>query len=691
MKTKLLIITAMLGISTLASCSPTGTNVNPVNRSENPISEVSSSSSNQESSSEELSEEEINSSSSGENSSEASSEEEIINYSKDINDYYGGYYSSLSSWTNGEDLKNQLHALISKNIKKQKYSGNWEVNTVADVSQYNFDMLDQVYSSKDIPTYFTAGYGTGGWNREHAFCQSLMGHYVSSYSVTAKTKNPKKIKLNSIYQLSSVSIRGTRFYAIYKNGFEGYCDGFENDSEIVYTNKENVYVYTKSSKASKNLGALSSLEISYSSPVITFKVDSNTKEFTPTTVDYNYSSEGNGGVASDFHNLFASEMTGNTSRGNLNFGEAGDATTNYVKGDKNFEPADEDKGRLARAILYMDTCYDDLSIQEEYAEMDQVTATNKGAFGNASTIISWADSFDVNYQEYQHTQRVYEYQTNRNPYVDFPELIDYVYGNKKDNAGTIQDILKSSTQNKLHTAEKNYKNFAFSNATYEYQVGDKFTTSTLKLFDTYTDLSKEEVTDRSEFNFSIPENYEFTASDIGTKTVTITRGEETYSYSIEVKEYDASQNYEYQYTADKNDFTIDAKSCTLNGVKFNLTYDNFEYVSSDKTKGVQIGKSTNLTKKFTLESESDFAFDNKNKITNVRFSGTPGSGTTINVSIYVGDTLVSTKALNYDKDNLVQNLDFALSTPSSGKLKIVIDNNTDKAFYIHDISVDLVD
>ena len=668
MKTKLLIITAMLGISTLASCSPTGTSVNPASSSE-----------------------QTSSFSSGESSSEASSEEEIINYSKDINDYYGGYYSSISSWTNGVDLKNQLHALISKNIKKQKYSGNWEVNTVADVSQYNFDMVDQVYSSKDIPTYFTAGYGTGGWNREHAFCQSLMGHYVSSYSVTGTNKNHKKITLNAIYQLSSVSIRGTRFYAIYKNGFEGYCDGFENDSEIVYIDKGNVYVYTKSSKSSVNFGTLSSLEISYSSSVITFKVGSETKEFTPTIVDYNYSSEGDGGVASDFHNLFASEMTGNTSRGNLNFGEAGDATTNYVKGDKNFEPADEDKGRLARAILYMDTCYDDLSIQEEYAEMNQVTATNKGAFGNASTIISWADSFEVNYQEYQHTQRVYEYQTNRNPYVDFPELIDYVYGNKKDKAGTIQDILKSSTQNKLHTAEKNYKNFAFSNAIYEYQVGDKFTTSTIKLFDTYTDLSKQEVTDRSEFNFSIPEDYEFTASDIGTKTVTITRGEETYSYSIEVKEYDVSQNYEYQYTAVETDFAINAESCILNGVKFNLTYDNFKYLSSNKTKGVQIGKAKELTKEFTLESESDFTFDNKNKIANVRFSGTPGSGTTINVSIYIGDTLVSTKKLDYDKDNLVQNLDFALSTPASGKLKIVIDNDTNKAFFIHDISVDLVD
>ena len=222
-------------------------------------------------------------------------------------------------------------------------------------------------------------------------------------------------------------------------------------------------------------------------------------------------------------------------------------------------------------------------------------------------------------------------------------------------------------------------------------MGDKFTTSTIKLFDTYTDLSKQEVTDRSEFNFSIPEDYEFTASDIGTKTVTITRGEETYSYSIEVKEYDVSQNYEYQYTAVETDFAINAESCILNGVKFNLTYDNFKYLSSNKTKGVQIGKAKELTKKFTLESESDFTFDNKNKIANVRFSGTPGSGTTINVSIYIGDTLVSTKKLDYDKDNLVQNLDFALSTPASGKLKIVIDNDTNKAFFIHDISVDLVD
>ena len=41
-------------------------------------------------------------------SSSSSGSSEFI----DNTDYYNGYYASLVSWNNGEDLKNQLNAII---------------------------------------------------------------------------------------------------------------------------------------------------------------------------------------------------------------------------------------------------------------------------------------------------------------------------------------------------------------------------------------------------------------------------------------------------------------------------------------------------------------------------------------------------------------------------------------------------
>ena len=99
--------------------------------------------------------------------------------------YYGGYYVPISSWENGEDLKNKLHALISSNFTGLVYDGNWETNQIAEQSLTNFDFVNVIYSQKDdkkINTYGSAA-GSAGWQREHAFCASLMTAYNTGEAV----------------------------------------------------------------------------------------------------------------------------------------------------------------------------------------------------------------------------------------------------------------------------------------------------------------------------------------------------------------------------------------------------------------------------------------------------------------------------------------------------------------------------
>ena len=45
---------------------------------------------------------------------------------------YDGYYDENLTWSNGEDLLNKLHTIISKGFTSLKYEGNWETNQKAD-------------------------------------------------------------------------------------------------------------------------------------------------------------------------------------------------------------------------------------------------------------------------------------------------------------------------------------------------------------------------------------------------------------------------------------------------------------------------------------------------------------------------------------------------------------------------------
>ena len=74
----------------------------------------------------------------------SSSSEEEKEY--DPSKYYDGYYSSIVSWENGDDLKQQLHSLISGEgyaaIPYVKSStANWQSNALADQSLNDFDFV----------------------------------------------------------------------------------------------------------------------------------------------------------------------------------------------------------------------------------------------------------------------------------------------------------------------------------------------------------------------------------------------------------------------------------------------------------------------------------------------------------------------------------------------------------------------
>lgn len=116
-----------------------------------------------------------------------------------------------------------------------------------------------------------------------------------------------------------------------------------------------------------------------------------------------------------------------------------------------FEPKDEYKGDFARAYFYMATCYGD----ELTWRLDNKDVGSKYAMRNDSylefrdweieVLITWHRQDPVSEKETKRMDAVSDFQHNRNPYIDYPELAEYIWGNKKGMAVNLSELTGEST------------------------------------------------------------------------------------------------------------------------------------------------------------------------------------------------------------------------------------------------------
>ena len=138
----------------------------------------------------------------------------------------------------------------------------------------------------------------------------------------------------------------------------------------------------------------------------------------------------------DVHNLKPCDRSVNASRGVKDFDNGGnnheEALSCLIDFDS-WEPADFVKGDVARILFYMVVRYDPgYNNYNETFDLELVDYTTPDNFdpilGKLSTLLEWhvldpVDDFEVNRNEV-----IYSYQQNRNPFVDHPELVDYIWG-----------------------------------------------------------------------------------------------------------------------------------------------------------------------------------------------------------------------------------------------------------------------
>ena len=153
----------------------------------------------------------------------------------------------------------------------------------------------------------------------------------------------------------------------------------------------------------------------------------------------------------DLHHIYPTDGKVNGMRGNYPFGETNGETyksaNNFSKlgactysgyTGTVFEPADEYKGDFARTYFYMVTCYEEKLADWYAGNADGVRATIDGSTYPAFTswqkdmLLAWATADPVSQKEIDRNNAIYTVQKNRNPFVDYPGLEQYIWGTNTD-------------------------------------------------------------------------------------------------------------------------------------------------------------------------------------------------------------------------------------------------------------------
>ncbi|MCM1348895.1 MAG: endonuclease [Firmicutes bacterium] len=146
----------------------------------------------------------------------------------------------------------------------------------------------------------------------------------------------------------------------------------------------------------------------------------------------------------DLNHLYPAEADANQAKSNYPLGKVV-GTVSFTNGISKvgvgqnsggakyvFEPADEYKGDFARTYFYMVTCYQNLNWRYTYMCRDGVyPSLQQWAI---DLLLEWHRNDKVSQKELDRNEQVFLVQNNRNPFIDYPELVEYIWGNKKGQA-----------------------------------------------------------------------------------------------------------------------------------------------------------------------------------------------------------------------------------------------------------------
>ena len=135
------------------------------------------------------------------------------------------------------------------------------------------------------------------------------------------------------------------------------------------------------------------------------------------------------GPGTDIHHLRPTDVQVNGSRGNLDFDKGGSTVINCTeckRDSDSFEPPKDVKGDVARILFYMATRYEagdsvDLELNEK------VNNGSNPFHGKLSVLLEWHEQDPVDEFERNRNNVIQEWQSNRNPFIDYPEFAELIW------------------------------------------------------------------------------------------------------------------------------------------------------------------------------------------------------------------------------------------------------------------------
>ena len=319
--------------------------------------------------------------------------------SSEIQNYYSSLNSLVTSERQGKNLLKNLKTILKNGQKYYKYDGgslwamyeitdrDWEKSPAEDISGY------------DSTTKIITGYS-----------------YGSSYSKPGT--NPF---IHALYDNDSFTANNN-YYAWTLNGSEASHGG----NKEFYIDQEHIWPKSQGFEATGSGGARGD-------PMHLWPGDSHVNSALHNNNLYGYvdkNQEYTDGVskyANVANNLLGYSLTlGGT--------------------DKVFEPQDSNKGDIARAIFYLVARYNFLSGSDpdgidsnnpnlELVQSAEVLAkytsseTNTGKMGILTDLLAWHHADPVDDFEIKRNNILFKnYTNNRNPFIDYPEWADYIWG-----------------------------------------------------------------------------------------------------------------------------------------------------------------------------------------------------------------------------------------------------------------------
>lgn len=270
-----------------------------------------------------------------------------------------------------------------------------------------------------------------------------------------------------------------------------------------------------------------------------------------------------GGAGSDFHSLWPSDVRGNQqAHSNYNYAVPTSSIkeiTNdygtlvgrngYISGSdqKVFEPLDEYKGDIARAMFYMPARYYEY-VDELHPKLELVngspaarkaSTTVTGQAGSLETLLQWHEQDPVSDYEIRRNNLIANnYQGNRNPFIDYPQWARIAYDPNYTGPGASNESETSSVGSNndgLEGAILTSITLDTTNVKKSFNLGESFSTNSLIVTAHYDNNESRKVS-----NYTSSIAIGSTLDSEGTHTVTISYTYEgvtkTATYEIVVQE-----------------------------------------------------------------------------------------------------------------------------------------------------------